>query len=284
MENKKAVIYCFSGTGNTEKVAREYKKIFEENGVETLLYSVSDNFDDMPNIKDYDDITNYRILPKENINYSRLATDAYYSFPRDRRTVKSSFEKLAKSKQCKYIRETSKSYHFDNKWKEVDKREKNDKIFTVGISTKVLNIMIENMSENALRVFFYLYREWNYWVKYRGHFGFDFSITQICTSIGYCSTTKENRDMVKNSLTYLKGCGIIEIEESPVRKGRGEYIRLTHVSLQNLENAVYEASFLEEQEEPVEETKVDNTKVNSVFDEDNIDMDDVFDMFEQEYA
>ena len=54
MENKKAVIYCFSGTVNTEKVAREYKKIFEENGVETLLYSVSDNFDNMPNIKDYD--------------------------------------------------------------------------------------------------------------------------------------------------------------------------------------------------------------------------------------
>ena len=28
--NKKAVIYWFSGTGNTEKVAREYKKNFEE--------------------------------------------------------------------------------------------------------------------------------------------------------------------------------------------------------------------------------------------------------------
>ena len=53
-ENKKAVIYCFSGTGNTEKAAKEYKKIFEENGVETLLYNVGDNFDNMPNPKDYD--------------------------------------------------------------------------------------------------------------------------------------------------------------------------------------------------------------------------------------
>ena len=53
-ENKKAVIYCFSGTGNTEKAAREYKKIFEENGVETLLYNVGDNFDNMPSPDYYD--------------------------------------------------------------------------------------------------------------------------------------------------------------------------------------------------------------------------------------
>lgn len=52
--NKKAVIYCFSGTGNTKKTASEYKKIFEEKGVETLIYDVGDNFDNMPDIKDYD--------------------------------------------------------------------------------------------------------------------------------------------------------------------------------------------------------------------------------------
>ena len=31
--NKNAVIYWFSGTGNTEKVAKEYKKNFEENKI-----------------------------------------------------------------------------------------------------------------------------------------------------------------------------------------------------------------------------------------------------------
>lgn len=234
----------------------------------------------------YDDISNDRILPKENINYSRLASDEYYSLPKDRRTVRSSFERLAKSDNCKYIRMTDKNFRFDNKWKELDKREKNDRIFTVGISTKVLNIMIENMSENALRVFFYLYREWVYWVKYRGHFGFDFSITQICNNIGYCATTKENRDMVKNSLTYLKGCGIINIEDSPVRKGRGEYIRLTSVSLHNLENAVYEASFIFlEKEKEEEEPKAVNTNTLSTYDDDDdIDMDKVYDEFEAKYA
>ena len=52
--DKKAIIYCFSGTGNTEKVSKEYKKIFDENGIETLLYSIGDNFDNMPSPKDYD--------------------------------------------------------------------------------------------------------------------------------------------------------------------------------------------------------------------------------------
>ena len=52
--NKKAVIYWFSGTGNTEKVAREYKKNFEENKIETLLYKVGDNFENMPNPQNYD--------------------------------------------------------------------------------------------------------------------------------------------------------------------------------------------------------------------------------------
>ena len=52
--NKKAIIYWFSGTGNTEKVAREYKKNFEENKIETLLYKVGDNFENMPNPQNYD--------------------------------------------------------------------------------------------------------------------------------------------------------------------------------------------------------------------------------------
>ena len=50
---KNAIIYCFSGTGNTEKIAIEYKKNFEENGINTTLYKVSDNFDNMPNPNDY---------------------------------------------------------------------------------------------------------------------------------------------------------------------------------------------------------------------------------------
>ena len=51
---KTALIYCFSGTGNTEKMANEYKKIFEENNVTTTIYKVSNDFSNMPNNNDYD--------------------------------------------------------------------------------------------------------------------------------------------------------------------------------------------------------------------------------------
>ena len=52
--NKNAIIYYFSGTGNTEKVVNEYKKNFEENSINIILYRVTDNFDNMPNPNDYD--------------------------------------------------------------------------------------------------------------------------------------------------------------------------------------------------------------------------------------
>ncbi len=51
---KKAVIYVFSGTGNTRKVCDLYKQEFENNGVETLIYDVRLGFDNLPNPNDYD--------------------------------------------------------------------------------------------------------------------------------------------------------------------------------------------------------------------------------------
>ena len=52
--NKNAIIYYFSGTGNTEKVVNEYKKNFEENNINITLYRVTDNFDNFLNPNDYD--------------------------------------------------------------------------------------------------------------------------------------------------------------------------------------------------------------------------------------
>lgn len=52
--NKNAIIYYFSGTGNTEKIINEYKRNFEENTINIILYRVTDNFDNMPNPNDYD--------------------------------------------------------------------------------------------------------------------------------------------------------------------------------------------------------------------------------------
>ena len=52
--NKNAIIYYFSGTGNTEKIINEYKRNFEENTINIILYRVTDNFENLPNPNDYD--------------------------------------------------------------------------------------------------------------------------------------------------------------------------------------------------------------------------------------
>lgn len=49
-----AIIYVFSGTGNTKKVCDLYKQEFEKNGVETTIYLVKAGFEDLPSPMDFD--------------------------------------------------------------------------------------------------------------------------------------------------------------------------------------------------------------------------------------
>lgn len=51
---KNAVIYVFSGTGNTKKICDLYKAAFELNGVATTLYEVRGDLDGIPSPQVYD--------------------------------------------------------------------------------------------------------------------------------------------------------------------------------------------------------------------------------------
>ena len=51
---KNAIIYVFSGTGNTKKACDIYKNEFEEFGIETTLYNVRKGFENLPNPNDFD--------------------------------------------------------------------------------------------------------------------------------------------------------------------------------------------------------------------------------------
>lgn len=51
---KKAIIYVFSGTGNTKKACDIYKSEFEKNGVETTLYTVKKGFENLPDPNNFD--------------------------------------------------------------------------------------------------------------------------------------------------------------------------------------------------------------------------------------
>lgn len=50
----KAIIYVFSGTGNTLKACELYKQEFEKHNVDTLLYCIKGGFKDIPNPNDFD--------------------------------------------------------------------------------------------------------------------------------------------------------------------------------------------------------------------------------------
>lgn len=49
-----AIVYVFSGTGNTMKICSLYKEEFEKHGVETTLYSVRSDMGDLPDPEAFD--------------------------------------------------------------------------------------------------------------------------------------------------------------------------------------------------------------------------------------
>lgn len=51
---KNAIIYVFSGTGNTKKACDIYKSEFEKNGVETTLYTAKKGFENLPDPNNFD--------------------------------------------------------------------------------------------------------------------------------------------------------------------------------------------------------------------------------------
>lgn len=51
---KNAIIYLFSGTGNTKKACELYKQEFIDKGVATALYDIKKGFENIPNPNDYD--------------------------------------------------------------------------------------------------------------------------------------------------------------------------------------------------------------------------------------
>lgn len=53
---KNAIIYVFSGTGNTKKACDIYKSEFEKNGVETTLYTVKKGFENLPDPNNFDHV------------------------------------------------------------------------------------------------------------------------------------------------------------------------------------------------------------------------------------
>ena len=194
----------------------------------------------------YDDIVDQRRFDKTDLNYSHLTE--YLALNNTRAAVKNSIKYLVESEVCKYIRSNKKSRYieYDNFF---DKETKGKGYFYLSLPVRVWEILLENMSELTLRVFFYLYREWSYWQNCRGGTVFTFSITQLCKGVGYNPTSKNNREKVEKSLTFLKASGIIDYDmKKKVPKGKGYYIPLYSVTLDTLEKISSEEEMINSEE------------------------------------
>lgn len=95
---KTAIIYVFSGSGNTAKIAELYKAEFERNGVATKIANITSNFDLLPSPNDFDTVgIAYPIhgfnAPKIVLDFARQLSNAHGG-EKDCFIIKSSGEPL----------------------------------------------------------------------------------------------------------------------------------------------------------------------------------------------
>lgn len=94
---KNAIIYVFSGTGNTKKACDIYKSEFEKNGVETTLYTVKKGFENLPDPNNFDYVG--FAYPIHGFNAPYIMLDLAKALPRAIEKEQNICEKTAKNKQ-----------------------------------------------------------------------------------------------------------------------------------------------------------------------------------------
>lgn len=91
---KNAIIYVFSGTGNTKKACDIYKNEFEKNGVETTLYTVKKGFENLPDPNNFDYVG--FAYPIHGFNAPYIMLDLAKALPRAIEKEQNICEKTAK--------------------------------------------------------------------------------------------------------------------------------------------------------------------------------------------
>lgn len=94
---KNAIIYVFSGTGNTKKACDIYKSEFKKNGVETTLYTVKKGFENLPDPNNFDYVG--FAYPIHGFNAPYIMLDLAKALPRAIEKEQNICEKTAKNKQ-----------------------------------------------------------------------------------------------------------------------------------------------------------------------------------------
>lgn len=152
-----------------------------------------------------------RIYP-DKVNCSEIARETTL---KDRRTVKKALDYMLETD--KVIARSHEVIYFDN----------NNQDFIVGLPHKTLRKMYADFSDYTCKIFLYLYRQYRYWTIVR-HSDFDFTLSQLCESIGLSPQTK-NREMAKYSLEQLVAERMLEYDA--VKKGNVCYRRVIDMTV-----------------------------------------------------
>lgn len=86
---KKAIIYVFSGTGNTQKACELYKNEFEKHDVETTIYKLKAGFENTPNPNDFDMVG--FAYPVHGFNAPSIVLDFARALPKSEQNGKKYF-------------------------------------------------------------------------------------------------------------------------------------------------------------------------------------------------
>lgn len=154
-----------------------------------------------------------RVYP-EKVNYSEVARQTTL---KDRKAVKRALDYLMEiDNSVVYCDESKDKICFNN-----------NQDFVISLSHKTLRRMYTNFSDYTCKIFLYLYRQHCYWTTVRNSSGFNFTLSQLCESIGLSPQSK-NREVVKESLNQLVINGMIGYDI--IKKGNTYYRKLTNIT------------------------------------------------------
>ena len=144
----------------------------------------------LQSISDWDEDTDIRTVNKSDVNFSRLGN----MFGLSRQTVSTKFKNLM---------ELGLIEEFNSKQYRVIRLD-NDLATLVPFET--VKLLTDTLNENSISTYVYLFNRY-YANKYKP---FQFTLEQVKSFIGICTTTRSNDDVITNILFVLEKIGLIK--------------------------------------------------------------------------
>lgn len=154
-----------------------------------------------------------RVLRKKDLNFSELSKQTLLG---TRQLISRSYDYMKENYPELIVEEGKEIIVY------------NDYGFTLSIPKKTLSNLTNNFSDNAVKIYLYLFRQHKYWTQIKHAYAYDFTLTNLCEALGYRGDQYSTRQKIKEAMYTLVANGLLTI--TLVRKGRGVYFRTKAIS------------------------------------------------------